>query len=278
MRVAVLGSGSRGNSILIEGGGVRILVDAGFSGKDLIGRLDRVGCDAGSIGAIVLTHEHSDHVRGAGIFARRFGIPIHLTDGTRTACDSLFRGDEDFRPYRAGHPFRIGGLRIDPFLTVHDAAEPVAVAVEEVDSGLRVGVATDLGRPTVGVRHALSGCHLLVLEANHDERMLLEGPYPWSVKERIRSSHGHLSNQDAARLAGELLHPDLFAVVLAHLSVDCNRAELAEALVGEALLAGGFTGFVTVASQEDPTPMLDLQALRTRSGPGAGLLPPGILP
>jgi phosphoribosyl 1,2-cyclic phosphodiesterase len=267
MRVAVLGSGSQGNSIVVCSGDTRLLVDAGFSARDLGERLARVGVSPAAVDAIVITHDHGDHTRGAGVFARRHGTPVYLSDATRAACRSLFRGGEELRSYRAGFPFPVGDLLVEPFLTVHDARDPVAVTVKEARSGLKVGVATDLGRPTAQVRHALAGCDVLVLEANHDETLLHQGPYPPSVRARIASSHGHLSNEAAARLALELLHPGLAAVVLAHLSVECNRPALAEAVVGAALRGAGYTGLLRVAEQDEPTEILDLGELRRRLDP-----------
>ncbi len=243
------------------------MVDAGFSGRDLARRLDSLGVEPRSIDAIVLTHDHGDHTRGAGIFSRRHGTPLYLTDRTRTVCASLLRGGEKTVPYRSGYPFEIGSIRVEPFITVHDAADPVAVAVVDVETGTRVGIATDLGRPTEQVRLALGESDFLILEANHDELMLRTGPYPWSVKRRIASSHGHLSNEGAARLATELLHPRLAGVLLAHLSNECNTPELAREVVGRALQAAGYRGYLEVAGQSGPTPFLDIEELRWRSGP-----------
>jgi phosphoribosyl 1,2-cyclic phosphodiesterase len=141
---------------------------------------------------------------------------------------------------------------VRPFLTVHDAADPVAVTVQDTESGARLGIATDLGRPTTAVRAELKGCHMLVLEANHDDGMLWTGPYPWSVKQRIASSHGHLSNRAAGQLARELMHPGLRTVVLAHLSEHCNHAQLALASVGESLQRVKYRGTLAVAPQEEP--------------------------
>ena len=267
MRVAVLGSGSSGNSVLVSAGDTRILVDAGFSARSLAERLCQLEVDPNAIDAIVITHDHSDHTRGMGVFARRHGTPLHMTRATRTACARLLTGDERVTEYTPGRRFALGRLRIEPFLTVHDAADPVGVAVVDEASGLRLGVATDLGRPTAQIRHALAGCDLLILEANHDEVLLHTGPYPVSVKRRIASSHGHLSNQAAARLATELLHPRLAGVVLAHLSFECNRPILAERVVGDALRAAGWRGHLEVALQDRPTRMLDVEELRLRSGP-----------
>ncbi|HEX6940182.1 MAG TPA: MBL fold metallo-hydrolase, partial [Longimicrobiales bacterium] len=242
MKITVLGSGSGGNSTLVEADGTRILVDAGFTGRDLERRLEAVGVDPASLAGIVITHDHGDHTRGMGILARRFGLPLYLTPITRLACSKLLNGKERIVEYASATPFRIGPFEVRPFLTVHDAADPVAVTLRHVESGLKLGIATDLGRPTAAVRHALAGCDVLVLEANHDEAMLWNGPYPWSVKQRIASSHGHLSNRAAAELARELHHPGLGAVVLAHLSDHCNDAVLARDVVGHALERMGFTG------------------------------------
>lgn len=267
MKVAVLGSGSSGNATLVHAGNTRILVDAGFSARELERRLRGLGVEPEAVEAILVTHDHGDHTRGMGVFARRHGTPLYLTDRTREACAKLFRGEEEVRSYRVGRPFLVGDVRVEPFLTVHDAADPVGVALVDECTGLRLGVATDLGRPTAQIRHALERCDLLILEANHDEVLLATSPYPWSVKRRIGSSHGHLSNQAAARFAVELLHPRLAGVVLAHLSNECNRAELALGVVGKALRDAGWTGFLEVARQDASTGWLDVEELRYRLGP-----------
>lgn len=267
MKVAVLGSGSRGNSTLVESGATRILVDAGFSGRDLGRRLAALDRDPGDLDAIVITHDHGDHTRGMGVYARRHGTPLYLTEETRRATSRLLRGEEVVVAYRAAHPFRIGSLEVQPFVTAHDAADPVGVAVECTETGCRLGVATDLGRPTAGIRHALSGCHMLVLEANHDEGLLHQAPYPWTVKARIASSHGHLSNEAAATFATELLHDELHAVILAHLSRESNEPGLARTVVGRALERAGYRGILQVAEQDEPGPVFDLQLLRERSRP-----------
>lgn len=261
MKVAMLGSGSRGNATFVEAEGTRLLVDAGFSGREIAQRLARLGVTPESIDALVITHEHGDHVRGAGIFARRHGTPLYLTAATREAMGSLLRGSERWLEMTAGRAFDVGTIRVDPFPTAHDAADPVSVTLTS-PCGSRVGVATDLGRPTTGIRHALAGCHFLVLEANHDEGLLRQGPYPPSVQARIASSHGHLSNRAAASFLEELLHPGLAGVLLAHLSAECNTPELASAPVRRVLERSGWSGWLGVAGQDAPTPLLDLAALR----------------
>ncbi len=268
MRVAMLGSGSRGNATLLVGEETRILVDAGLSARQMAVRMERLEIDPASVDAIVVTHDHGDHTRGMGVWARRWGTPVYLTEATRAACAGLFRGGGEVRPYQAGRPFQVGEFRVHPFLTVHDAADPVAVTVEREGCGTRVGIATDLGRPTAGIRHSLAGCDFLVLEANHDEALLRAGPYPPSVQARIASSHGHLSNHAAADFARELLHPRLAGILLAHLSAECNRPELALQVVGEALRAEGYQGYLEVAGQDEPTELLAIAELRERYGPG----------
>lgn len=252
MKVTVLGSGSSGNATLIEAGDVRILIDAGFSGRDIERRLRAVDVEPDSVTALVITHDHGDHTRGMGVLARRFGMPVWLTDRTRVACTALLNGSEDVRSYSSSTPFTIGTLEVRPFLTVHDAADPIAVTVRNTGTGARLGIATDLGRPTMAVRAELAGCHMLVLEANHDDARLWTGPYPWSVKQRIASSHGHMSNRAAAELARELCHDGLRTIVLAHLSTHCNDAALAHEEVGRALERRRYRGSLAVASQDEP--------------------------
>jgi phosphoribosyl 1,2-cyclic phosphodiesterase len=265
MKVTVLGSGSDGNATLVESNGTAVLIDAGFSGRDLEQRLEMVGVDAGTISGIVITHDHGDHTRGMGILARRFGLRLFLTDKTHVACASLLNGKEDVQHYASEEPFRIGPFEIQPFLTVHDAADPVAIAVTHVENGCKMGVATDLGRPTASVRAALRGCHVLVLEANHDEAMLWNGPYPWSVKQRIASSHGHLSNRAAADLARELHHPTLSSIILAHLSTHCNTGDMARKVIERVLDKISYNGAVTVAPQNKPMDTIDVMAMRRKN-------------
>jgi phosphoribosyl 1,2-cyclic phosphodiesterase len=267
MRVTILGSGSRGNAILVESGDTRVLVDAGFSGRDLARRMEQVEVDPDSITAILITHDHGDHTRGMGVFARRHGTPLHMTAPTRDACRKLLRGSERVVAYDSARSFRIGTLRVEPFLTVHDAVDPVAVTLTDTGTGSKLGVATDLGRPTTSVRAALADSHLLVLEANHDHRRLWEGPYPWSVKQRIASSRGHLSNTASAELAAELFHDHLSGVVLAHLSDSCNDPGMARDEVGLRLERKGFRGHLEVADQDDAGTPIDMEALRHAAAP-----------
>jgi phosphoribosyl 1,2-cyclic phosphodiesterase len=261
LRVHVLGSGSRGNSILLETAQVRVLVDAGFSGRQIERRLEAIEVPPASVTALLITHEHRDHTQGMGVFARRWKVPIHIARATAASCADLLSGEEELRFYEAHGPFELGDLRVEPFLTCHDAVDPIGVTLRQRASGLKVGIATDLGTPTLPVRHALQRCDLLVLEANHDEVMLRSGPYPWSVKTRIAGRHGHLSNRASAQLGAELYHPALAGVVLAHLSQECNDPALAAAVVGETLAARGYSAFLRVADQDEPLAGLDVGAM-----------------
>lgn len=267
MRFCVLGSGSRGNSTLVAAGSTCILVDAGFSGRELARRLEVAGASPREMAAILVTHEHGDHVRGAGVFARAHGTRLMMTAGTRQACAKLLRGTEDVGTYRPGHPFEVGDVRVEPFVTVHDAADPAAFALVDQTTGIRLGVATDMGRPTVQVKHALRGCDGLIVESNHDGERLWSTNYPEAVKNRIASSHGHMSNQAAAEFVGELFTPRLSAVVLAHLSDESNTPALARSEMNARLRPMGYQGLVQVATAHEPTDWFDLAELRSRTGP-----------
>jgi phosphoribosyl 1,2-cyclic phosphodiesterase len=267
VKVTVLGSGSSGNSILVESASTRLLVDAGFSGRDLERRLAAVDCSPDAIDALFVTHEHGDHTRGIGVLARRWGTPLYMGERTQVACSSLLKGTETVRHYSCAEPVHIGDLLVEPFLTVHDAIDPFAVTVTESATGEKLGIATDLGRPNVSVRHALRGCDVLILEANHDDVLLRESAYPWSVKLRIAGSHGHLSNRAAAELVAELAHPGLSSVVLAHLSEQANVPSLALDVVGERLERLGFNGSLEVGQQNEPIGTIDVTTHRRRFGP-----------
>lgn len=272
MRFSVLGSGSGGNSTVVAAGSTSILVDAGFSRRELDRRLATLGASPRELAAILVTHEHGDHVRGAGVFARAHGTPLLMTGGTRRACAKLLRGTEDVSTYRPGYPFTVGDLLVEPFVTVHDAVEPAAFALVDQKSGLRLGVATDLGRPTAQVRHALRGCDGLIVESNHDEVLLWAAAYPAAVKARIASSHGHMSNQAAAAFVGEVFGPRLSVVVLAHLSQESNTPALARTATNDVLRRKGYRGLVVVARAEEPTAWFDLAQLRRCYDPGQGSL------
>ncbi len=266
MRVASLGSGSAGNATLIETDSTRVLVDVGFSATQLERRLSQLGIDPASITGAVVTHEHQDHSRGAGVSARRWGWPLYMTAGTLGACSALFSGSERVEAIDADREFSIGDLQVQPLRTSHDAAEPIAVTLEQTETGLRAGIVTDLGRPSSLVRNALATCQFLLIEANHDELMLRESPYPWSVKQRIGGSRGHLSNRLAGELAAEMVYPHLGTILLAHLSAECNRRDLARAEVERQLARTCFAGRLHVTQQDRPTALFEVAAWPGGSG------------
>ncbi|MGH7719899.1 MAG: MBL fold metallo-hydrolase [Gemmatimonadaceae bacterium] len=247
MRVWVLGSGSRGNALLLECGESRVLVDAGFPAGTIGKRLRSIGVAPESLEAVIVTHEHSDHVCGVADGARRFGWTVLATHGTVRASESLAQAGA--RTFQAGCTLSFAHLDVTTIPTRHDAAEPVALVATERRSGARAGIAYDLGCATSEVRRAMRRLDLLVLESNHDEFMLRTGPYPWFLKRRIASSSGHLSNDAAGELARDACHSGLRDVVLAHLSETNNTPAAAVAAMTGALRRTAFRGQVAHAAQ-----------------------------
>ena len=224
MRVCLLASGSKGNAVLVETGRSRVLIDAGLSATEVIFRLAKIGLAGADLDGILISHEHSDHVRGAGALARKLKIPLLLSYPTHREIHAALKKVEVIE-FESGYPFTFRDLLIDPFPITHDACDPVGFVIESSDG--KVGFATDLGIATRLVKEKLRGSRVLVLESNHDEEMLLEGPYPWHLKQRIKSRHGHLSNVEAAEMLNEILHPGLEGVLLAHLSEVNNDPKVA---------------------------------------------------
>lgn len=232
LEVCLLASGSKGNAIYIGSGESRILIDAGLSGREIQSRLGGIGVAGEDLNGLLVTHEHTDHCRGLGPLSRRFRLPVYLHPETRQALPALGKV-EDVREFESGDTLFLRDLRVETFPLSHDAAAPVGYTVETSDG--KVGIATDLGIATRLVADRLKGCRVLILEFNHDEEMLRDGPYPWPLKQRIRSKHGHLSNADSARLLEDLLWDGLEAVFLAHLSEVNNDPALAEGCAREVL-------------------------------------------
>lgn len=248
MRLWVLGTGSRGNAVLLESGGSRLLVDAGFGVRALETRLRAAGVAPESIAACLVTHEHADHVRGAVPAAARWGWTLHATAGTLAACPALSAAGA--QPFAAGASLTLDAFDVDTAATSHDARESIALAVTARATGARAAVCYDLGTASASVRALLDGAETVVLEANHDEGMLRAGPYPPSVSARIGGRQGHLSNAAAARLARDVARAGLRHVVLAHLSESCNEPQLATETVHGALASTRFRGSVTAAAQD----------------------------
>ena len=233
MRFACLGSGSEGNGLLVEVGATRVLVDCGFGVRDTVTRLGRLDVEPESISAIVVTHEHNDHVGGVAAFAARYATPVWLTFGTLSAASDRLGALAHVYGFDSHDAFAIGDVEVRPFPVPHDAREPVQFVLS--DGRWRLGVLTDLGVSTTHVETTLSGCDALVLECNHDIDMLANGDYPYPLKQRIAGKFGHLDNAAAAGLLSRLDYSNLKHVFAAHLSQQNNTRELARAALAGAL-------------------------------------------
>jgi phosphoribosyl 1,2-cyclic phosphodiesterase len=226
MNISLLASGSKGNALLVCSGRTRLLIDAGLSTRELCRRLELVGVPAESLDAVLVTHEHVDHVRGLGLLSRRYNLPVYLHHGAAPALADNQRPGR-LEEFAAGTELDFGDLGVRAFPVTHDASAPVGFVIS--GAGGKLGVATDLGIATRLVAEELRGCRCLVLESNHDEELLRDGPYPWPVKQRVKGNHGHLSNRDSAALLEILCWAGLETVCLAHLSETNNHPQLAEA-------------------------------------------------
>lgn len=229
MRLVSIASGSSGNCIYVGSDNTHILVDAGISNKRIEQGLNEIGVRGDELTAIVITHEHSDHTKGLGVLARKRGIPIYGTKNTLeeiAAMKSLGEYPRELlRPIQADVDFKIGDLEVKPFHIDHDAADPVAYRIQ--CDNRSVAVATDMGHFDQYIIEHLQGLDALLLESNHDVRMLETGPYPYYLKRRILSDHGHLSNDNAGRLLNHILHDNMKKILLGHLSKENNYEELA---------------------------------------------------
>lgn len=229
MELCSIASGSSGNCIYVGTNQTHLLVDAGISGRRIESGLNTIGLKTGEIHGILITHEHSDHIAGLGVVARRYGIPMYATAGTIAAirnCPAVGKIDETlFHTVLAGEMFAVGDLVMEPVSISHDAAEPVAYIMHRDTRS--IGIITDLGTYDSAMVEKLQGLDVLFLEANHDVHMLQAGRYPYPLKQRILSERGHLSNENSGQLLGQVLHDDFKAVMLGHLSLENNYASLA---------------------------------------------------
>jgi phosphoribosyl 1,2-cyclic phosphodiesterase len=208
LKVCILASGSSGNSIYVESARARILIDAGLSGKEIGRRLETIGVNLAGIRAVCVTHEHDDHTAALGILHRRFGIPLYANAGTVQAIEQGDKlRDAKWTLFTTGSAFPIGDLRLEPFSVPHDSYDPVGFVVSSGDD--RAGIVTDMGMATGLVRERLKGCRILVIETNHDEKMLQDADRPWVLKQRIAGRQGHFSNRQAAELIAEVAGPAL---------------------------------------------------------------------
>jgi len=245
MRFALLGSGSEGNALVVQLGSTTLLMDCGFSVSETVTRLARLGLQAEQLDGILVTHEHSDHIAGVARLARKFKLPVWMTHGTFRFQHAAF-SDVAVTEINPHASFSVGEIQVKPFLVPHDAGEPVQYVFD--DGSLRLGVLTDTGHPTPHVEAALSGCHAIILECNHDEEMLRNGRYPASLKQRVGGRFGHLNNEQAASLLSHLDNSRLQHIVAAHLSQQNNLPALAVAALSGVL--GCAEDWVAVADQQ----------------------------
>jgi phosphoribosyl 1,2-cyclic phosphodiesterase len=270
MIVAPLSSGSAGNAYYFESDGTSILVDAGLGPRETKKRLEQVGRDIESLRAIILTHEHHDHIRGAEAIARKLSIPIYLTQGTLDAS-SIDRGETRTIVFPNDSTFTIGELNIHARRTIHDATDPACFVIEARD-GTRVGLASDLGHAHDGVIDHLANCDGLFFEANHDLDMLRLGTYPWNLKRRIMSRYGHLSNDDAMLAVQRMLGADLKTLCLIHLSQKNNNESIVRDMAARLLAKHGVQLELGIARQFEATGAFEIRRRgRPRVAPAVGV-------
>ncbi len=258
IRFSVLGSGSAGNAAVVECGGARLLVDAGLSAKQLVLRMRQVGVEPEALDGILLTHEHGDHVRGLKVLLKQFNVPVYTTSQTARVVREAGISGGVWRPFEAGQPFAIRGTNVDSFAIQHDAVDPVGFVIG--NESRRLGMISDAGFITRNVTERLRGVDGLFVEANYDENLLeMDVKRPWSIKQRISSRHGHLSNSQVAELVRHISHPALGRIVLGHLSSDCNTPEIILGLLRACLAELGHPQVALhCACQEAPTDWFEL--------------------
>lgn len=258
MKFAVLGSGSTGNSTILECGNTRILIDAGLSAKQLCLRLESLGIKPASLSGILLTHEHGDHTRGLKNFLKKYPIPIYATGETAHVVREQSIGEAIWKTFEAGQDFPIEQLSIRSFSIQHDAVDPVGFVIES--EGVRFGLLSDAGHVTSSVTHHLRNLSALFVEANYDEELLeLDTKRPWSIKQRISSRHGHLSNVQVEALLRDISHTGLMQVVFGHLSSDCNCPDRVKNRFASCLAELGHTHIALhCATQAEVTPWFEV--------------------
>lgn len=262
MFIASLGSGSAGNSCLVESDGTRILIDAGFGVRETKRRLEMLGRSIADVDAIVISHEHGDHTHGAERIAKKYGTPVYATLGT-IENSRLHRKGLPTRIFRNNSSFSIGSLEVQARRVVHDAADPACFTIQAPD-GSRVGIASDLGCVDQTIVDHLRDCDALLFEANHDLDMLRTGRYPWSLKRRIMSRHGHLSNDDAMAALRRVIGPSLTSLCLIHLSEKNNHESIVRSMAGALAEEIGISIDIQIARQSEP--MTPIEVARIRAG------------
>lgn len=243
-----LASGSKGNCIYVGTAKTKILIDAGISSKMAADRLAQIGVDLEEIEAILITHEHVDHIKGLQVLACKRGIPVFANSDTAKGIYAALKECPKFKIFSTGETFEFGDLEIHPFSIQHDTLDPVAFTMKV--GGLKLGFCADIGFVTALVRNQLQGCDYLYLEANHQPSMVHSSARPMIYKQRVLSRQGHLSNEECAQLLVEVFHDKLKHVHLAHLSSECNHPDLALQIVRDRLKAEGYAIDISIAHQD----------------------------
>jgi phosphoribosyl 1,2-cyclic phosphodiesterase len=257
VKFSILASGSGGNAGYFETARTRILIDAGLSCREIERRLRLLGIHPRELDILIITHEHGDHVRGAGPLARRYDLPLYANRKTLAMASRNLGPIPRTMLIETGQTLQIRDLRVETFTKCHDAVDPFGLVLHQDHQ--KIGLATDLGRSTRLLEHRLEGCHALIMEFNYDPVMLEQGPYPLEVKRRIKGAEGHLSNEQAAGLLRSIMHDHLHYVVLAHLSRTNNHPEKAHHEARDVLRAHGLEQTEILISEQDaPSPLIEL--------------------
>ncbi|WP_372713951.1 MBL fold metallo-hydrolase [Ilyobacter sp.] len=253
MKISILGSGSSGNATFLEVDGFKFLVDAGFSGKKLKEKMQLIGERIEEIGALLITHEHLDHILGAGVLSRKYNIPIYITPESYKACTEKLGKISGENLMLIDGEFNLGNtVKVTPFDVMHDAERTIGFKVEN-SRGKKLAISTDIGYINNIVRDHFKDVNIVVIECNYDYQMLMSCSYPWDLKARVKGRNGHLSNIDAAKFIGDINHPGLEKVYLAHVSRDSNTYEMAMATVREELQRQCIDVEIEIAYQEKNT-------------------------
>ena len=258
MKFSLLGSGSEGNATFVEADNYRFLIDAGFSGKETGKRLDSIGIEMDTIQSILVTHEHGDHIKGAGILSRKYNIPIYMTKKSYIkGASKIGKVDEKNLRFIDGD-FTLGsGIEVSPFEVMHDAAMTIGFSIKDREKK-QLSVATDIGYISNVVRDKFMHSDAIIIESNYDYNMLMNGPYPWELKNRVKGRNGHLSNDDAGKFLCDIYHKELQKAYLVHISKDNNRYDLVEKFAKNILRENSMEFGIEVARQHSVTNMFEI--------------------
>lgn len=258
-QIALLASGSKGNSAVIRTKQTKVLLDAGLSGRKILSNLAELRLNPQKIDALLVSHEHNDHIRGAGIICRRLNIPLYISEKTFQICrNKLGKLPLGVHHFEIGNKFVLGDLEIEPFVSSHDAVDSCNFIIRKIGSNRKLAIATDVGYSSRLMLMKMRNSTTVVIESNHDETMLINGEYPWHLKQRVKSKHGHLSNNQAVGVISQIVHPDLKNLILAHLSENNNLPDLAQNTMLNFLKEINHELNLVIAKQDSVTKLIDI--------------------